>query len=79
MSVYVTTRTLADLYLLQGHGKEARDAYAFLLSRSPDDEGLKCGLGRAQVLVMASKKATVNLMLEEWASLVRADKGGETP
>ncbi|BCS96129.1 hypothetical protein DSLASN_17610 [Desulfoluna limicola] len=78
MSVPVTTRSLADLYLSQGYGKEARDAYAFLLDRSPGDEGLKCGLDKAQALVNASKKAEVGVLLEEWVALVRHGKGGGT-
>ncbi|GEM_PF-1747775 len=71
MSAPVTTRALADLYLSQGYGKEARDAYAFLLDRSPGDEDLKCGLDKAQALVNASKKAEVGVLLEEWATLAR--------
>lgn len=75
MSEPVITRTLADLYLSQGYGKEARDAYASLLNCLPDDEGLKCGFERAQALVTASKKADISLLLEEWVALARKGKG----
>ena len=76
MSEPVITRTLAELYVSQGYGDEARDAYAFLLDRFPGDDGLKCGLAKAQALVTASKKADIGLLLEEWAALVRKGRGG---
>lgn len=76
MSAPATTRALADLYLSQGYGKEARDAYALLLDRSPGDEDLKCGLDKAQALVNASKKAEVGVLLKEWVTLARNGAGG---
>jgi len=70
------TRTLADLYLAQGYAKEARDAYAFLLGRFPDDEGVARCLRKAQSLVTDSKKARLDLLVEEWGVLALKTKGG---
>lgn len=76
MSAPVTTRALADIYLAQGYGQEAREAYAFLLDRSPGDEELRSGLAKAQALVNASKKAEVGVLLEEWVTLRKGTGGG---
>lgn len=73
MSKTLTTRTLADLYLEQGYGEVARDAYASLCLYDPEDEGLLCSLGAAQRLVHASKKKRVAVLLDEWTALVCGD------
>jgi len=71
------TRTLADLYLAQGHVTEARDAYALLLCRFPDDEDVVRGLKTAQSRVTESKKARLLLLMDEWSALARKTQGGE--
>lgn len=73
MSNPLITRTLADLYLAQGYGEKARDAYASLSLNDPEDEGLLRSLGTAQNHVNASKKKCVAALLEEWATLARGD------
>ena len=72
------TRTLADLYLAQGHVTEARDAYALLLCRFPDDEEVARGLKTAQARVTEAKKARLFRLKDEWVGLAQAARGGET-
>ncbi|WP_152006546.1 tetratricopeptide repeat protein [Desulfoluna spongiiphila] len=79
MSDPVMTRTLADLYLAQGHVTEARDAYALLLCRFPDDEKVASGLKAAQSLVTESKKTRLLLLMDEWGTLDRKREGGVAP
>lgn len=63
------TRALAELYLSQGYGKEARDAYAVLSERFPGDAEVMRGLKQAQALVTAAKRAELSGVMEEWAVL----------
>ncbi|VFQ45256.1 hypothetical protein MSL71_29130 [Desulfoluna butyratoxydans] len=73
------TRTLADLYLAQGHVEEARDAYALLLCRFPHDEAVARGLKTSQARVTEAKKARLFTLKDEWKALARADRGSEAP
>lgn len=78
MSAPLITRSLAELYLSQGYGVEARDAYASLLVSFPDDGGVKRGLEKAQALVCESKKVRLSVLLAEWVALARLGReGGE--